>query len=485
MSAGQILVLLLLPAVFFLGSRLWPEGTDEEPNKSSSGSGGESDAGESKILRGQIEYLQGQIEALEAQNRSLREDNSATPTGRARGADASNTPTDPDPTPDSQRVIETAVELRGLDPSVLDEVVIEEIDSHDFRLAVRDQLVGDPRANWVDRASVWGAMGLIPDKTDLLGCFEDMILETSPFLVPALGEDPLFNPDGPRPKPGSAAVILATDSLNRPVLWTRPDGLTDDQWFGQLAIRLGEGAFVDLLDAVSRPAGAGSTETQSGAGMEFYRAPVAVRELFGALRARGSRFIESKHLNGGFASVDEMYTEANEVGVPTTYIMHPPKEASETSTGWGIPEPPALSEAVEVNQIKPFWHGDWGELLTILLLKQFLPESLAIEASEGWVGDTVSAYRDAENTHLIWRTRWVSQSDAEEFFKAMRKFQANRFGFEIDAGYVEQEQAGHFTTSVADGRFLDIRYTADRSGVIVIDAGSETWREALRALPSQ
>jgi hypothetical protein len=73
--------------------------------------------------------------------------------------------------------------------------------------------------------------------------------------------------------------------------------------------------------------------------------------------------------------------------------------------------------------------GRIGELFVRTLFESTLPAAEGVEAAAGWGGDRYTLWVDDEGlSHLVWRTVWDTDRDAEEFFDAMVRFASVRFG---------------------------------------------------------
>jgi len=460
LSPRWILLFLCIPGSLFLGNQLADEPEPREGSKTTPtpGVGIDTSSNEVGILQKQVQGLQEQVSLLEEENARLLKE--------SQGEDSEVPLPDATATPPPRAGIESEVAraLELLDYQGLTSPRIEFTNELGFRKEVRTILAPTGTARWEKRATVWSTLGLIPAETDLLACFEDMILETLPVV--ASKQDSLLTIAGAPVNIGQVVPPLSALHLGLAPVWTSPaTGLEDDVWLARIALRLGEGARARVIDMMERPAPAADSDGMGGneEALKFFRAPASVRDLFSQLGNRGLAAVQRKIADKAWHTLRD---NINSHSLPTAAILHP----AAPPAGWKIPPPLGPVQGIE-----PFWNEPLGELLTQLLLKQYVPERVAAEAATGWNGDLVTCYPSPNgHTQLRWETRWKSTKDAEQFFKALRTFQSNKFGVPIDQDTITEEKTSGSYTLTNQGRSLQIRYTSDRTGVILADASDET-----------
>jgi hypothetical protein len=139
----------------------------------------------------------------------------------------------------------------------------------------------------------------------------------------------------------------------------------------------------------------------------------------------------------GWKGVDALYAAPP---LSTEQVLHPEKYLTDL-------DPPI---AVVLGGLAALFPGDWkelennvmGELMTRVLLERFLPKDEARTAAEGWGGDRFVAYARGEAVAFAWASVWDSETDAEEFLAAYRRFAAKKSP-QADAakGYAERRGA--------------------------------------------
>lgn len=390
--------------------------------------------------------LQEQVIALEEQNRNLRKqgpENQPSRDGEDDGAMLR----------DDASVVHDALAYLGRKGDPVPRVVPQTPEL--MRQAIRTSLIGDNRDTWLVREAVWKTMGLIPEGADLLASFEDMILELYPVL-PDRETGTLLLLEGASPHLGQLVPALGAMFDDGKTPWgDENNGKNDAFWLAGVARSLGSGLQARTAAVLAAPTSANPMSDDLFE-PRFFRAPVAVRELFRLLPQAGVFALQGKPSNKG---------EAKLIPVPDN-----------------VPRP----QDVEVHGLRPVWDGTWGSILTRLLLKQFLPEAAAVSASRGLAGDRVIAFPDStpegDCLQLLWSSRWNTSDEAGEFFEALRLFFSNSVG---EPKSDDGAQDGRLFFVAAENRLIDIRFTSDRTGVTMISAANARWREGLSALSAE
>ena len=202
----------------------------------------------------------------------------------------------------------------------------------------------------------------------------------------------------------------------------------------------------------------------------FLRAPEHLKQRHVFAYEMGQYFAQSLFEKGGFGAVDAAYE-------------NPPRSTAEilhfNLYGNFRPVPVAFEQTV-VRGEKPFWDNVAGEATTQLLLARRIPLTEAVEASEGWLGDRWLVYDGkVDGDQLLWRTLWKDEAQAGRFFEAAKKFLVERYALAFKPEYSRSD--GTFRVLEPGVRRLHLEKAEGGAEVTLIDAGTDTWLEALRA----
>ncbi len=154
--------------------------------------------------------------------------------------------------------------------------------------------------------------------------------------------------------------------------------------------------------------------------------PDSISRLFAFPYEYGLEFVKTLYGKGGWDAVNKAYSNA-----PTTteQIMHPEKYfINETGKKATTPEP-ALENWREMKS------DSYGEYFILVMFQNWIPESEAVTAAEGWGGDNLTYYENGEDYVFTWEILWDSAGDALEFavsFQNMvEKAGANKMGVNL------------------------------------------------------
>jgi hypothetical protein len=143
---------------------------------------------------------------------------------------------------------------------------------------------------------------------------------------------------------------------------------------------------------------------------------------------KGLAFVQFLYDQGGYEAVDDAYLSPP---VSTEQILHPEKYPEDATLPVELPD---LSRVLG-NSWKLFDQNVMGEWYTYLILnkpyddKFQIGESQALEAAEGWGGDTYSVYLN-ENTDeaiFVMDAVWDTIEDANQFFLAFDQYASKRW----------------------------------------------------------
>jgi hypothetical protein len=158
-------------------------------------------------------------------------------------------------------------------------------------------------------------------------------------------------------------------------------------------------------------------------------APQYMQKDFVFPYTQGLEFVNSLVDRGGYALIDKAFKDPP---VSTEQILHPDKYPAEKPMNISLPDMiRVLGDGWQlVNQ------NELGEWYTFLVLsngeqdRYRLPENLARSAAAGWGGDRYALYtRKLDGAVvLILQSRWDTEKDAGEFYKAFRQYAGMRWG---------------------------------------------------------
>ena len=150
-------------------------------------------------------------------------------------------------------------------------------------------------------------------------------------------------------------------------------------------------------------------------------APAYLRESLLFAYQQGQAFCGRLFDEGGFPKVDEAFKNLPE---STEQILHPEKYLEKNDPPIEVSWPP-----LPVQGWEKIGDNVAGELGIRLLLAGELSPAQANQAAEGWGGDRYQVYSTGPGKHaIVWWSRWDTEKDAREFFKAYTSFYVKRNG---------------------------------------------------------
>jgi hypothetical protein len=199
----------------------------------------------------------------------------------------------------------------------------------------------------------------------------------------------------------------------------------------------------------------------------------------------GPKFVAQVKERGGWEAVNELYenppASSAQVIDPDTYGEAGPRNVSladRTTDDWQRVTPPGRRNYAAVGQpgiasmfIRPTYHeGKEGGIvdqqeflnLTDSGVSSFDPINYGFAAAEGWDGDKMYVYRNAQNqTGYVWRIAWESDAEAAEFREAYQQL----------LEYWGVERVGQSTYRITDDGFADaIHVAVDGDTVTIVNA---------------
>jgi hypothetical protein len=333
----------------------------------------------------------------------------------------------------------------------------------------------------------YAALGLLPEGTDLLALYLDLLGEqVAGYFDPLTDEMVVLGEDadlGPVEEFTYSHEVVHALQDARLGLDAITESLTDRNGDEATAIAaLIEGdATIASLDYLS-------ANPQLATGIAFGGVPASpvLDAAPGALvvwlifpYAAGPEFVAALRAEGGWAAVDAAYAD---LPVSTEQVLHPEKYLAERD----VPTPVSLPDLAPV--LGDGWElvddDTLGELTVALLLADLgpgegidpftgmlaLPEA-ARNAAAGWDGDRYQLWADGQTEVLAWRSTWDSEDDARAFSRALALRTQTRFG-----GSLEAADPDEASLETADVTARIVRVGAD---VLYLQAPSPAVAETL------
>ncbi len=136
----------------------------------------------------------------------------------------------------------------------------------------------------------------------------------------------------------------------------------------------------------------------------------------------GLHFVRSLYLEGGWAAVDTAYQHPP---LSSEQILHPERYPKDLPVDLVSPN---LADELNSDWEKTE-HDALGEWATRLFLNEYLPIDQSSLAAEGWGGDLLLFFYQAEGVEaLVLITQWDTMRDAHEFSAAFHDYGLARFG---------------------------------------------------------
>lgn len=202
----------------------------------------------------------------------------------------------------------------------------------------------------------------------------------------------------------------------------------------------------------------------------------------------GPAFVQAIRERGGWEAVNALYEHPP---TSTEQVIHHRERASDSETnltvedrstdGWSPVEPPGRPNYASVGEaglasmfVYPTYHSrgrtqivaqsEWVNTTESGEVSNFDPLNYGTPYSDGWDGDRLRVYQNADNeTAYVWKLAWDSSQEAEEFVRGYRQVLA----------YWGAEKVGPNTYRIADGGFADaFHVSVEGSTVTIVNAPS-------------
>ncbi len=162
------------------------------------------------------------------------------------------------------------------------------------------------------------------------------------------------------------------------------------------------------------------------------KAPRILRESLTSPYAIGLRFVAEVHAKEGWAGVSDLL---DTVPSSTEQIIHPKKWFGDAKDYPQEVVVPDLADKLPKGY-KEVARDSLGEFGTRIRLEEVgVSKSIGATASDGWDGDEFVAWNDGDKAHtaVAWATTWDTESDARQFFHALRDALVKRHEVPSDA----------------------------------------------------
>ena len=424
-------------------------------------------------LENMVVYLQDQVKALENENKGLRDQ--LTKKRDKVEVTPCTPPTKPITDDDAPDFIGIGIEL--IKAREIHALPVNKTDAEraDVEKRILAWLTGNlPAGYGKGQGRAFAALGAVPEPVDTvalkaaflshqLGGWYDESDETL-HLVPgpeggrenalALAYAELFRANGDRLFPKNGKIMTTDERLARECLLG------------------GDTSFTRLLHSLKNPAkgGGGGVGEDPDDPSRMVPIPNFLRELALLPFNMGMEFVKTLHSIGEFEQVNASYDRPPLTGAEILdsqiYLAEQP-----------MPMPPITWTDVRLNGQAPVWDDRLGVLCMALLLKQYVPDPVAVEAVSGWSNDRCLVYtaEGKKRDHVAWQTLWNDTNSADGFFSAMRQSLTGRYkGIKPST-----EAPKDVFRLIGPERHVILQRTNGGKGVLYIDAADAAAADAL------
>ncbi len=195
-----------------------------------------------------------------------------------------------------------------------------------------------------------------------------------------------------------------------------PEPDNDDALLARLSLFRGDASFSRVRFTLSDRARANFDKGQAPAPPPVPTAPQYLTETWKWSEDAGNLFVQELHQKGGLAAVNAAYSR-------------PPRSSAEILHMQELYFAPLPFDPVKVsfpdtsvNGVPALFSNVAGEAGAFFLARKYFAVDEAEAATAGWAGDRYVVWPGpAEHgDHVLWRSVWITEKDAEEFFAAQR-----------------------------------------------------------------
>ena len=192
----------------------------------------------------------------------------------------------------------------------------------------------------------------------------------------------------------------------------------DDAALGSRALAFGDANFTRVQFSIADPMHTNFDRGRAPAAPPpSPNAPAFLTEMWKWSEDAGNLFVQAIHRKGGYAAVNKAYerpprSSAEILHPDTLYFAEPPFVPVRV----GFPDTTVKGTAALHTSVA-------GEIGAYQHVRVFADVDYAAAATEGWAGDRFVIWPGSKEhgDHLLWRTVWATEKDAQEFFDALRR----------------------------------------------------------------
>ncbi len=204
-----------------------------------------------------------------------------------------------------------------------------------------------------------------------------------------------------------------------------------------------------------------------GSTAQYDAAPMYIQDSLLFPYIQGLNFVNRK-AGASNAKADDLFRNVPD---STEQIMHPSRYPGQQPEQVSLPD---LTGALGPDWLKDEYNV-LGEFDVDEFFKQFLGDSVAEDASDGWAGNLYEYWKRGNDKLLIQSYAWDSADDAGEFARTFEDYMPARF-----SGASSREQDGWLRWE-AGGYSFGLRLTGTRTDVVQSTDGTAT-QDAIAAL---
>jgi hypothetical protein len=213
---------------------------------------------------------------------------------------------------------------------------------------------------------------------------------------------------------GALLPVLVSQNFASAAPPLEPDN--DDALLARLSLFRGDASFHRVRFTLSDRARANFDKGQAPAPPPVPSAPQFLMETWKWSEDAGNLLVQELHQKGGLAAVNAAYSR-------------PPRSSAEILHMRELYLGPLPFDPVRVtfpdtsvNGVAALFSNVAGEAGAFFLVRKYFPVDEAEAATAGWAGDRYVIWQGPpeHGDHLLWRTVWITEKDAEEFFAVQR-----------------------------------------------------------------
>ncbi len=179
--------------------------------------------------------------------------------------------------------------------------------------------------------------------------------------------------------------------------------------------------------------------------------PDSINKLNRFVYRYGVEFVKDLYEQGGWDAVNEAYSNPP---ATTEQIIHSGKYFAQEDAQ--TVEAPSVTDDWSLKKTDRF-----GEYFILVMLDEWLSETDATNAAEGWGGDIINYYEKDDDFLFTWNIVWDSEDDANEFYLAFQ-----------DMMYKASAEKHNCSYWSAYGRYISIQW--NENSTLIMSSANET-----------